>query len=219
MQSSLLEVQHMMDSKKLLAVAGLGVVLGALLSLVALNFYGNNLVVSGMVSPYSCGMTPEMTKMMAGMMGSGAGSGMGEGMGSMMQGMMGSGAKGMNLEAVKKMDFSTALEEAKKAGLTEAQLKEKGEALMEAMLGKEMHEEMEQTTPQNMHELMELRMGLMASGYAGMGSGTGMSSGMCPMCAAMMGKGGMDSMMGTGSGGMMGGGAMGSASTQSPEQP
>ncbi|HIH16453.1 MAG TPA: hypothetical protein HA252_03550 [Candidatus Diapherotrites archaeon] len=200
----------MMDSKKLLVVAGLGVVLGALLSLVALNFYGNNLVVSGMVSPYSRGMTPEMTKMMAGMMGSGAGSGMGEGMGSMMQGMMGSGAKGMNLEAVKKMDFSTALEEAKKAGLTEAQLKEKGEALMEAMMGKEMHEEMEQTTPQAMHELMELRMGLMTSGYVGMGMGSG--SGMCPMCAAMMGKGGM----GAGMDSMTGGNKMDSGMAAAP---
>ena len=186
----------MADTQKLLAVAGLGIVLGALLSMVALNFYGNNLVTSGMVSPYACGMTPEMTKMMAGMMGSGTSGVAGSGMGGMMQGMMGSGAgqgtsgmmgKGTGMQ---ELDFPKALEEAKKAGLTEAQLKEKGEQLMEAMMGKEMHEEMEEVTPQETHELMELRMGLLASGYAGSGMGAG--QGMCPMCAKMMGSmGGM----------------------------
>ncbi len=187
----------MTDTQKLLAVAGLGIVLGALLSMVALNFYGNNLVTSGMVSPYACGMTPEMTKMMAGMMGSGASGTAGSGMGSMMQGMMGSGAgqgtsgmMGAGMDP-QKMDFPKALEEAEKAGLTEAQLKEKGDTLMEAMMGKEMHEEMEKVTPQDLHELMELRMGLMASGYAG-GMSTGSGMGMCPMCAKMMGSmGGM----------------------------
>ncbi len=163
-----------MGETNVLVVGAGGLVLGVILVLLVSNYS------SALDRPTVVVVGGGSGMMSSGMM-SGASSGMGAGM---MGGSMGS--KGMDMEAMKKADYSKALTEAQKAGKTEADLTVKGEEFMKAMMG-DRFEAMAQAMPAETRKTMSLRMGLMAEGFVG-GMGGNMEAGMglCPMCAEMM---------------------------------